>query len=272
MRAFSVLMSCYKGDNPLLLKKAIESVYSSTVLPTEFILVEDGRLNEELYKVINERKNKYNSIKIVKLSENVGLGSALDVGLRHCSNELVARMDSDDLCVDSRFELQLEKFDQNSELDVVGGLIEEFNSEESKYLRKNRIVPEFQIEILAYSRSRNPVNHVTVMFKKSIVLGLGSYESFPLFEDYFLWLKLLDSKALFYNIQKTLVLVRAGEDMVGRRYGLSYANKELQFYKKAYERGYISTLVFLKAVLIRLPLRLLPKKVLEFLYYNVFRR
>ncbi|WP_286755091.1 glycosyltransferase [Roseivirga sp. UBA838] len=265
-------MSCYKMDDPVLLKRAISSVYDSSVLPTEFVLVEDGVLTSELDKVIEEARAMYTSLKVLKLPENLGLGIALNAGLKYCTNELVARMDSDDLNIPSRFELQLKKFEEVPELDVVGGLIQEFDTEEGDTLRKNRLVPECHADILTYSMTRNPVNHVTVMFKKSKVLDVGSYEDFPLFEDYFLWLKMLNARANFYNIQKVLVRVRAGKGMVGRRYGLSYARKEYYFYHRAYQRGFFNVFSFLKAVFLRVPLRLLPKGLLEFLYYNLFRK
>lgn len=96
---FSVLLSVYKNEKPEYLKSAIESIYfAQTLKPSEIILVEDGPLTVELYDVIRELKVKLeNTLKIVKLEKNSGLGIALNKGIFECENELVARMDTDDI-------------------------------------------------------------------------------------------------------------------------------------------------------------------------------
>jgi glycosyltransferase involved in cell wall biosynthesis len=97
MTPFSVLLSVYYKENPLYFRISLDSIFNQTVLPTEIVLVKDGPLTSELDTVIEEYKLKYPILKILPLIKNVGLGKALNEGLKYCSYELVARMDTDDI-------------------------------------------------------------------------------------------------------------------------------------------------------------------------------
>jgi len=122
---FSVLLSIYYKEKPEYFRECMESIYSQTVLPDEIVLVEDGRLTDELYEAISDYECRLSEISFVtvKLEKNSGLGLALAEGIKHCSNELVARMDTDDICVPDRFERQLNAFSENPGLDIIGGYI-----------------------------------------------------------------------------------------------------------------------------------------------------
>src|SRR5699024_6203432 len=111
---FSVLLSIYKNEKPEYVSKSLQSILNQSVLPNEIIIVEDGPLTDELYKTIGNFKREYpNVFKIVTLEQNVGLGLALNEGLVASSNELVARMDTDDIAKYNRFEKQIEVFKDN---------------------------------------------------------------------------------------------------------------------------------------------------------------
>lgn len=120
MENYSVLTTLYKNDNPAFVKQSIESMLSQTVVTNDYVIVEDGPITNELEKVLEEYCENYDFFHIVKLEENGGLGVALRVGLQECRNELVARIDSDDLSVSERCELQLKVFEKNPELVIVG--------------------------------------------------------------------------------------------------------------------------------------------------------
>ena len=94
MEKYSVLMSLYKKEHPEYLRLALDSMINQTVRPDEIVLVEDGPLTDELYAVVEEYKPH---LHIVINKKNLGLGLALNEGLKACSNELVARMDTDDI-------------------------------------------------------------------------------------------------------------------------------------------------------------------------------
>ena len=151
---FSVLLSIYYKEKPEYFRECMESIYSQTVLPDEIVLVEDGRLTEELYEAISDYECRPSEINFVtvKLEKNSGLGLALAEGIKHCSNELVARMDTDDICVPDRFEIQLNAFSENPGLDIIGGYISEF-SEDMHNIISERTVPLGNNEIKQYKRN-----------------------------------------------------------------------------------------------------------------------
>lgn len=252
---FSVLMSCYKNDNPDHLKIAIESIFNSSVLPDQFVIVIDGPISTEIKLVLDSCVKKFSVIELQWLTENHGLGYALNFGLNKCDNNLVARMDSDDINCYNRFKRLLEEFRINNDLAVCGTFIEEFIDGSSKKLIRR--VPLLKKDIFARGKYRNPLNHVSVMFNKSKIIEVGSYESVPFFEDYYLWIKLLMNDCEIKSINYIGVNVRAGNDMVSRRSGFNFIKNEFNFLIKSYRLSYINILTLFVNLIIRIPIRLL---------------
>lgn len=220
---FSVLMSVYYKEVPENLREALMSIFvNQTLKPDELVLVLDGPVGESLMKVINDFTCKFRErMKIIELDENVGLGKALAIGLEECSYNIVARMDSDDISHKRRFEKQIEYFKEDAELDLLGGYISEFynNTEDIVSIRK---VPLEYKKIRKRLKKRNPINHVTVMFKKSSVLKVGNYQHILFLEDYHLWVRMIYHNLNIKNISDILVLVRTGNNMFARRTDKQY--------------------------------------------------
>lgn len=139
---FSVLMSIYYKEKPANLKLALDSVINQTYKPSEIILVEDGPLTQELDLLIDNYRSKYDFIKIIKLKKNQGLSNALNVGLKHCKYEYVARMDTDDISLPNRFEKQFKFIESNPEYDVIGSNIIEFDDSTNEDISVRK-VPEY---------------------------------------------------------------------------------------------------------------------------------
>ena len=153
-RPFSVAMSVYNKDNADYLDRALQSITEQqTIMPTEIVLVCDGPLNEQLDSIIDKYGKEYPIFKVVRLEKNEGLGNALKLAVENASNELIARMDSDDVSVPDRFEQQLKYFSTHPKVDIVGGDITEFIGEESNIVGK-RTVPIKNSEIKEYMKTR----------------------------------------------------------------------------------------------------------------------
>ncbi len=226
MEKYSVLMSVYVKENPLFFKAAMDSMIHQTVAPEQVVVVKDGPLTAELDSVIAEYEALYPEILTVVVSEvNLGLGKALNLGLSHCRNALVARMDTDDISLPDRCERQLKCFEEDSQIDIVGGDIAEFIDDESNIVGK-RQVPKENDEIREYMKKRCPLNHVAVMFKKTAVLDAGGYLDWFWNEDYYLWLRMYLKGAVFANTGTVLVNVRVGREMYQRRGGTKYFKSE----------------------------------------------
>lgn len=261
--SFSVLMSLYFKESATSLNECFKSIYDQTVNATEVVVVEDGPLTPELYELIELWKGKL-PIVSVSLDVNLGLGKALNEGLKHCNFDIVARMDTDDICHPQRFEKQLNVM-KSAQIDVCGSWVSEFHKTPTNYTAL-RMTEEEHGDIIRISRFRNPMNHPTVMYQKSAILDVGGYDNVLYFEDYHLWLKLIKRGYKFYNIQEPLVAMRAGIGQLSRRGGFRYAILEIDFFKRSSREGIMTKLDAFKNILIRFPLRILPTKALGKIY------
>ena len=269
---FSVLLSIYYKEKPEYFRECMESIYSQTVLPDEIVLVEDGRLTDELYEAISEYECRASEINFVtvKLEKNSGLGLALAEGIKHCSNELVARMDTDDICVPDRFERQLNAFSENQNLDVVGGFIAEFDIDK-EHIVAERKVPLCHNDIVRYQRKRDGLNHVSVMFKRKSVLAAGNYKNCLLMEDSLLWANMIKNHCNMANIDEVLVYVRTGDDMLKRRGGFDYFLKYRAGRRKILQTGTISMSDYFITVMAQLVVCMIPLRLRSFVFKKILR-
>ena len=267
---FSVLMSVYAKEQPEYLRQSLESVFNQTVTPDEVIMVEDGPLTDKLYEELDRFSVKHSQLKRVRLSKNGGLGNALNEGLKYCSYELVARMDTDDICYPFRFEKQIDVFSQYPDADVVSSWIDEF-IDSPENIVSTRKLPEFPYELYEFGKSRSPANHAVVMFRKKAILFAGGYRHFPLLEDYYLWVRLMLNGVKFYTIQDSLLLVRTSNEMFHRRGGLRYALNEIRFQNLIRKLGYISYGRFVLNIIIRFVTRIVPNKLRTYIYNKYLR-
>ena len=264
---YSVLMSVYYKEKPEYLQQSIESILSQTAPTDDFVLVCDGPLTPELDSVVAQ----YPSLHVIRLKENGGLGKALNEGMKHCQHDLIARMDSDDISRSDRCERELKVFRDHPEVDIVSGTIEEFiTSPDEVYSR--RVLPEKSDEITQFAKKRNPFNHPCVMYKKSAVEAVGSYQDFYLLEDYYLWLRMLMAGYQGYNIQEPLLHMRAGSDMYLRRAGWKYAKTQARLFKFMKQQGFIGEGQYIKSCVIRSGSALAPNWLRKFMFEKVLRK
>lgn len=265
----SVLMSVYCEESPVFLRQCLDSLAAQTLPADEVVIVEDGPLGEELEAVIADYRTGLRIVSLC-LPANVGLGEALCAGLNVCQGEYVARMDADDICIPERFQLQLAFLEQNPRVDVASGTWAEFDRDWSK-LHSLRILPATGRELLRYAKLRNPINHVTVIFRKAAVLAAGGYQSFPGFEDYHLWARMLVLGYRLCNMDVILVFVRVGNGMQGRRGGYTYFKRDIAFQMFLYKIGLLGVSECIRNILLRAPIRLAPI-LLRSLCYRLFLR
>lgn len=271
---FSVLISVYRKEKPEFLKESLQSVFSQTLPADEVILVEDGPLTNELDSVINEFEQKESTLKVVKLPQNMGLGSALNEGLKFCKNEYVARMDSDDICFPERFEKQISYLKSHPDIDVIGSWTKEFylDNQGNKVITSLKRFPHSIWENFKYCTKRCPVEHPAVIFKKKAVLAAGGYQHCYLFEDYHLWARMFVNGCKFYNIQEPLLLFRISNESFIRRGGYKYAVNEYNALKTFRDIGFLTSKEFYFAVLTRFPVRIMPNSIRKLIYTKFLRK
>lgn len=256
---FSVIISVYLKDDPEWFKQALESIVDQSVQPSEILITQDGPINIEAEKVISEFKDNLplnTELSVIAATVNQGRGEMLRRAVNNTTHSVVAIMDSDDIAHRGRFAKQLKAMDLRK-VDVVGSWVEEVDPDTLQpYAIKK--VPQYQDEIYAYAKWRNPINQMSVIFKKQAVISAGNYENCDLFEDMWLWCRMIYHGKSFYNLPEVLVSARAGRSMHSRRTGIKYMQKEFQFLYKLYKYGYYDLKLFLASIMYRIPFRLLP--------------
>ena len=270
--SYSVLMSVYVKEKPEYLRASIESMMNQTVPTNDFVLVCDGPLNLELDAVIDEMQQKYGDVlHIVRFEKNGGLGHALQVGVKECRNDLIARMDSDDISRPYRCEKELQVLMEHPEISIVGGVIEEFSTTPD-VIDAKRVVPETSEKIVEFSKNRNPFNHPSVMYRKKDVLKAGNYSDVRFMQDYYLWIDMLIAGMNGYNIQEPLVWMRADSNLFRRRSGKLYVEIQVNLFKKMRNAGYITYTGYLKSVVIRICSAYAPNWLRQFMFKKVLRK
>ncbi|MBR5470851.1 MAG: glycosyltransferase [Oscillibacter sp.] len=248
---YSVLMSVYGRDRADWFRAAVQSMLDQTIPPKEFVLVCDGPLGMELEDVVDVFLREYpDVIQTVRLPENRGLGYALQQGLLRCRCEFVARMDADDIAVKDRVERQLAVMAAQTQISVVGGQIAEF-TEKPEQVTGYRVVPVNEKVICTTAAFRNPMNHVTVVFRRQDVLDAGGYRDFPGFEDYDLWARMLRAGKHLLNLQDVLCFVRINEDTYRRRGGLSYFRNAVAMQKELRRCGLVTRVQYGRNLVVR---------------------
>ena len=269
---YSVLMSVYAKEKPEYLRQSMQSMFDQTVPTNDFVLVCDGSLTDELDKVIYGFKKLYPKILgIIRIKENKGLGIALNVGLRFCKNELVARMDSDDISRKDRCEKQLAIFENEPDIDIVSGTVEEFVDTPRNIIAK-RVLPEYHKDIVNFAKFRSPFNHPCVMFKKSAVMAAGGYRDLKYCEDYYLWVRMIINGARGYNISEPILRMRSGDDMYKRRGGKIYASNQKKLLRYMYKSRFIIFSEYIINYTVRMVSCFIPSGSRKTIYQKFLRR
>lgn len=268
MRKYSVLMSLYKKENPEYLRVAINSMITQTVKPDEIVIVEDGPLTNELYAVLDEFAEY---ITRVKNEKNMGLGLALNTGLKVCRNELVARMDTDDISKPNRCEKQLELFSQKPQLAIVGAWVDEFSKTPDKVV-STRVVPTSSEDIYNFAKRRSAFNHPVVMYRKSKVLECNGYSNLRRNQDVDLFGRMLYAGCIAENIGEALLFFRSNDDLAKRRKSWENTKSYIDTIKKFWKIGYSGFWDFVIVAVAQTVMFIMPVRLQHWLYKKFLRK
>lgn len=272
MKKYSVLMSVYHKEKSEWLKISIDSMIKQTMKPSEFVIVEDGKLTEELEEVILEFEKQYpETFKIIRIKDNVGLGRALSIGIEKCKFDYIVRMDSDDYSYPTRVEEQFEILEEYPEIGIIGTNVNEFMDNIDNVI-SYVCLPEKNEDIIKFSKRRNPFRHPSVIYKKEEVLKAGNYRDFYLCEDYDLYIRMIKNGCECYNIQKPLVYMRIGKDFYKRRGGIKYLKTITKFKNMQLKEGYFSISDYIKSIVPHIIVCLMPNQMREYVYKNMLRK
>lgn len=267
----TVLMSVYKQTKVAELVQAVDSVYlNQSVQPKQIMIVVDGPVDGELEDYLSNIEDD-SMFNIVRLAENKGLSVALNEGMKKIDTKLVARMDSDDIAVSDRFEVQLADFNAIEQLIISGGTVTEFTKETSD-AGQVRKMPEEDAEIRKFAKYRSPFNHPTVMFLKSAIDAVGGYQPMGKFEDYYLWTRLInDGHGYLHNTDKVLVHMRAGDDLYARRGSGGYFEDAKKLRKWMLDHRLINYMEFGIGITLNFLSNAIPVKARRKIYQTILR-
>lgn len=270
---FSVLISIYHKEKPEHFNACMKSIWNQqTLKPTEIVLVEDGPLTTELYDSIalwSERLQQ--TLRIIKLEDNVGTGKAKNIGLQHCQYEIVSIVDTDDISVSDRFEKQIKCFEADSELVILGGQITEF-VDDIISPSGMRIVPLDNQALRQYAKKQSPFNNMTISYRKSKIMEVGGYQHHLWMEDYNLFLRVIAKGYKIQNLEDVLVYARIDNGMHTRRKGYQYIKSEKQLLNLKKELKIQNPIHANILFLIRSTFRLMPSSLLGKIYNTFLRK
>lgn len=269
---FSVLLSLYYKESPLFLDLALESIWDKQrKKPNQIVLVLDGPILDDLQFTVDKWKKKLLEIlQIVPLDKNIGLGNALNIGLKKCENDWVFRMDTDDICKPDRFEKQIQFIQSNPNVVVVGGQILEFDHTPND-LAVIKTVPTTHEDIKKFAQKRCPFNHMTVAYKKSVIMELDGYQHHLFMEDYNLWLRVIGAGYTVANLPDVILYARVGNGMHARRKGLEYIKSEKQLLDLKKQLKLQNPFSANGLFIVRSFFRLLPSNLLGKIYNTLLR-
>ena len=273
---FSVCICVYDKDNVEYFKEALESVTHQSLVPNQIVLVVDGPINDGLQNVIESFTKSTRELSVefdvLYLKENVGHGEARKASILNAKYELIALMDADDISRYNRFSQQVEIFENNQDLSIVGGQIMEV-SHDTKREVSIRSVPVEDKDIKEYLKTRCPFNQMSIMFKKNDVIEAGNYIDFYHNEDYYLWVRMYLKGFNFHNTKEILLDVRINEEFYNRRGGWKYFLSEFKLQKIMYKNSIISLVRFIFNSSVRLILQVvLTDSIRGFIFKKLFRK
>lgn len=266
----TALVPTYGGDDSDELSQSIQSLLDQTRSPDEVLVIEDGPITDELLNTLDHiQQEATNPVRRIALNKNVGQGEARRVGVEEAIGQFVTIHDADDIAVPDRIERSLQALERY-DADLVGGYIEEFESDPSRPHAVREVPCELD-EIREMAKFRSPINQTTVTARRSAILDAGNYRSVDRMEDYELWVRMLVEGFELRNIPEVLAKVRAGTSMYGRRGGWEYAREEIRIQRHFRELGFITSRRALLNAVLRTTPRLLPTRVRAKLYETFLR-
>jgi len=266
----SALLPIYHGARASELDVCLQSLAGQESPAAEVIIARDGPVSDSVEEKIRQYEG-FLPLRHLFFPENRGLGATLNDAVLQCKHELIARVDADDRSLPHRFTDQIAFLQKNPQISLVGGWMRERYQTKAGRKHRARKTPSHPQEISRLARRRNPINHPTTMFRKSSVIASGNYQPCLMFEDYFLWARMLKRGFKLANLPDVLVETDVSTEYFSRRGGIDYFRHELHFLGQLRQMGFMSLKDAVIFVGTRLPVRLLPILLREQLYRNALR-
>ncbi len=194
------------NEAPHIVRASLVSMREQTFSNFECIVVDESTHPElaEACRAVCAEDSRFIYIHPI---ERLGLSKSLNLAISKARGQLIARFDSDDICLPGRLELQVSFLQAHPEVSVVGGAMDIISMEGRRLA--HRSYPQKSNEIDRAMQLTNAIAHPTVMFRKEIIDLYGSYNpTYKYCEDLDLWLRWLNAGIMFRNLPQVLVQYR----------------------------------------------------------------
>ena len=269
----SVLASVYKSEKAPYLERALQSIYTDqTMKPDEIILIQDGTLGDELLSVISAWKKKLGDILVLSVNDqNIGLTKSLIKGIGLARGKYIARMDTDDISLPERFEKQYNYLEQHLDIDVLGGAIQEFNSQNENL--GVRVFPLDNDSAKKYIYKGSPVAHPAAMIRRKLFEdGINYNENYRTTQDLALWFDVLAAGYKINNLPDVVLRFRREQDVYRRRANKKDSKMELAIHLAGIKKLFGFSPIKSLYPIARYTMRLLPYSLIKMMYDSSIRK
>lgn len=271
MSTLGVLITFYHASDPTHVRACLESLDAQTRPADRVVLVEDGPVPPPVRELIDAFVAAHPEALAVRLPRNLGSGLASAEGMKEIHEELVARLDSDDIAAPERFATQCAFLEAHPEVDILGTALAEFEVSPEEVTAVRRL-PETHAEIARYATINSPINNPSVMMRTSAIDRAGGYRHVHFMEDYDLYARALATGARFHNLPEPLTYFRVSAAQLGRRTGREMFAAERQMQRRLVSYGLISPPRAVWNFAVRSAYRLLPQGLLRRAHARLFHR
>ncbi len=269
---YSVLMSLYIKEKPEYLDEAIKSIIQQSLKPDEIVIVKDGNISKELQEILDKYVKLYpNLFNIIGYEKNRGLGLALNYGLEYCKNELVARMDTDDIAKPDRCLKEVKAFLLHPDYAVIGSAVDEFYYSTEK-ITGRRVVPSQPEDIYNFAKRRSAFNHPSVMFRKSKVLEFGGYADLRRNQDVDLFGRMEFGGCKSANFKESLLWFRSDENLAKRRKSWENSWSYIDTIRRFWNMGYSKLSDVIVVSIAQILMYLMPIRLQNWIYKTFLRK
>lgn len=265
--SIAVVLPVHAGVDAEHFTRALASIRQQSLPADEIVVVQDGPL-EQGHLAALATLEQLPGLTRIELPRHAGIAAALNEGIRATSCRWIARMDSDDIALPGRLESQIAALKETG-VDALGTAMTEFHGTPATVVGIRR-GPTHHNAIARRMKTLNPVNHPTVVVRRSAVLSVGGYRPLAGLEDYDLWARMLASGFRFHNLPEPHLLFRGGETMLARRRARGVLAAEVQLQRNLREYGLIGAGRMGFNLVVRSGFRALPTKFMTRAYSLVF--
>ena len=202
----TVLMPVFNGEK--YLKQAIESILNQDYKDFEFMIINDGSLDNSL-RIIESYSD--NRIVVINNERNIGLINSLNKGLDMIHSDYIVRMDCDDICEINRISEQVKFMESNPNIGACGSYYYQQRGDKKVIFTE----PINSQEINAFMIFNSPIAHPTAIIRNKILKEHHLYYSINHIhaEDYKLWID-ISNHSLLANIALPLLIYRVHENQI----------------------------------------------------------